>query len=261
MERQQVNEDKRQYTCTYGTLPSPTYTHSATLKQQLQDEQNDWMANSKAIWAPSSSEPPHVDFMKRTAVKSSEGPVQRIRITVLPAVKPLPTMYLWTPTQQNIMVEDEMELHNMPYMGEEVLDKEGTFIEELLDNYEGKVHGDRDGASIDDEVFVELVHALLPFAGDDRSETEQVAVPAAAAGKSTPMVLLFDINRDAKTSAPFEQPSIVMMPGTSSSSSPDEPTPKDGNDVKVLRSRLMTVFRAISGQFPDRGTPNEMREQ
>lgn len=86
----------------------------------------------------------------------------KVPLSVIPSVQSLPRYNTWNTTQQNFLVEDETVLHNIPYMGEEVLDKDGSFIEELIKNYDGKIHDGQGegGEGLEDSLLLKLVDSM-----------------------------------------------------------------------------------------------------
>lgn len=178
-------------------------------------------------------------FLKKCTIESifPGFASQHMLMRSLNTVALVPIMYSWSPLQQNFMVEDETVLCNIPYMGDEVKEEDETFIEELINNYDGKVHGEEEmipgSVLISDAVFLELVDALNQY-----SDEEEEGHNDTADGKQDDSKDDLPVTRKRKRHA---------IEGNKKSSKKQFP-----NDM---------IFSAIASMFPENGVPDDMKER
>lgn len=173
-----------------------------------------------------------VDLPRSTTLTflSGNGRVttQKMPLYCLASVPVLQHYNSWCATQQNFLVEDETVLHNIPYMGEEVLEKDGSFIEELIKNYDGKVHDGTqdDGPCVDDDVLAELVDTMKSYHCN----------PPRGGGKCA--------SRTPEGQTPTPPPSTPPPP--------TPPPPPDCSSTEPAPEPLFAVIASVVGDSPQR---------
>lgn len=169
-------------------------------------------------------------------------PKQSVPIKLIHSVQSLPHMLEWNFTSKNFMVRDESVLFNIPYLGEDVLTKDKKFIDELITDYDNKVHDERETDKLEDDTFFKLVETLTI-----RHEEEEIR-------KSRP------------TPHPAKVARLTMAKDETRRKDGALALDSDGNKEhlserhKVPRMKMPSnlIFEAISKTFPDEGSPGKL---
>jgi len=95
---------------------------------------------------------------------------QEVELTDMPSVKQPPIMLTWAPIERNVLVENGQQ-GNIPYFGDDVIDKDQKFISGLVEEVNHKMSM---SDNLTDELFLPLVEALTKY--DERSNNSKYVV-------------------------------------------------------------------------------------
>jgi len=137
-----LSDDK---SCTHQTFAGRIKeTKKFKVEKENDQNTNEWLRN------------------KAELTVKSVNKVQEMNFDLFPKLESIPTVCAWVPLQRNIFVEDETILKFIPYIGDDHTKNDEEFIEQLIDDYDGRVHGGI-GGHMSDEMFVDLVNSLVKY--------------------------------------------------------------------------------------------------
>jgi hypothetical protein len=236
-----------------------THQHNAKLNQKLIEQRK---TDNPIEFRVASFESLTDDTVTRAQKLKVTGTMikqQTVQCCVLPFTSFVPCMYAWDSIQTNYLCEDETYLHNIPYMGDDLLDRESNFIDELIKNYDGRVHDNNvnnENFSIanvsyhylmnhlpsvgwllkENDVFLELVDLLMKE--DPKSSRKFVAQTSKDKSKI--------VTRNQRRSLP----SIKLWNGED-----------EKHDDECGNETLDAVLESISQRFPEIGTLDLIRQR
>jgi len=94
---------------------------------------------------------------------------QIVEISAMPHVYSPPKMTMWAPIERNVLVEDQQH-SNIPYFGDDVIDKDHKFIANLVEEVNSKMDISE---TIDDATFISLVRNLSSYRSHSTDSEEQ----------------------------------------------------------------------------------------
>ena len=158
--------------------------------------------------------------MTSGADKSRKAQIAELS-TMPPAISP-PTMAMWAPIERNVIVLVEDQQHsNIPYFGDDVIEKDQNFIANLVEEVNSKMEMSE---NIDDSTFLSLVSNLATYKTHEEGETEE---------QSEKYIVLYRPKTDLENSWADASLKDTALPG-------------------------LIVFQAISSRYPDFGSTDDM---